>query len=449
MKIFSFLFVFFISSFLLFGQSPNELNETFWKATITGNTNLLLKLKIDKDAFSLTSSKGSAKNIIGTKYVIARLLRKVKQPYAINIKGKCYFRNDTLFLEGKYVSLTSKQNFKGYISNDKLTAKMTRNRMVGQKIPKQKRLSDYYKITLKAIELTEDKLYDPALIKDKKWKSFKKDILKVSKKVFDDYEFQKAYNFRGQSLPFTHYGIMLIPLNKNTNVSSKNKNREKFKITKIDSNTILFTVKTFSADAHEIQPFIDTIRNLNPKNLIIDLRNNPGGSIASALPLASFLTDDTLYGGLFLTQKYFASHRTLPKPEEYRNFTKFDTASYSLIIEGIHKQDGICLVIPPPDKKPYKGKVFVLTNRHTGSTGEPLVYGLKYYKRAVIVGERTAGAMLNGEKFKLTDKFDLWMPTATYYTVDGKKLDKRGVYPDIEVESDKALSKVLEILAKK
>ncbi|NJK95472.1 MAG: hypothetical protein HC905_11675 [Bacteroidales bacterium] len=191
---------------------------------------------------------------------------------------------------------------------------------------------------------------------------------------------------------------------------------------------MLFTVKTFSASAEEIEPYIDSLRNLQRDNLIVDLRNNSGGTIASALPLARFLVKDTLYGGVFITQKYFKIHDQLPSVDDYKKFDIFSEASFELIIKGIHTTEGLCLVVYP-EKNSFSGKIYILTNRYTGSTCEPLVYGLKHSKRATIVGEKTYGGMLNGEKFNITKSFRLWVPTADYYTSDGKRLTGLELHP--------------------
>ena len=51
--------------------------------------------------------------------------------------------------------------------------------------------------------------------------------------------------------------------------------------------------------------------------------------------------------------------------------------------------------------------------------------------------------MLNGERLKLQGKFNLWMPTADYYTADGNKIDKTGVEPNVIVNPNEALEKAL------
>jgi len=261
------------------------------------------------------------------------------------------------------------------------------------------------------------------------------------------------FNMNGRKLPFTHFGISLRVSEKSASgnksqAADQKKQPEKFEIKKVNSETVMFTVRTFSAPADEIIPYIDTLKTLCFSNLIIDLRNNTGGTIASALPLAEYLIQDTLMGGAFLTQKYFLKHSDIPGATSYKNFPLFSEASFSLIINGIHNQEGLCLIIYP-DQNSFKGNLFILTNKNTASTCEPLVYGLKTSKRATVIGEKTYGAMLNGEIFTIGDSFNLWIPTADYYAADGFKIDKVGVTPDIEIEPADALNKALEVIQNK
>ena len=308
----------------------------------------------------------------------------------------------------------------------------------------------FYSIAKSVIDTTEKYLYNPAILKTKEWIDFKTKVLDQSVNFSDDIEFKKMFNSNAAALPFTHYGIHLISRNNMPDQGTQNKNgkQEKFKIRQIDNETVLFTVKTFSASKDEIIPFIDSLKTMNFSNLIIDLRNNSGGTIASALPLAEYLVRDTLYGGAFLTQKYFIKNTELPTTDEYKKFPLFSEASFSMIINGIHNQEGLCLVVYP-DENAFEGKLYVLVNRNTASTCEPLIYGLKSAKRATLVGERSYGAMLNGEEFNINDEFSLFMPTADYYTADGQKIDKAGVEPDIAVDPADALEKTMEIIRDK
>lgn len=427
----------------LYAAEPQNYHNSYWRMTVSGNTDLLLTLHIDGDHFCFSSRKGSTRDLLGARYFLARLTGKVR-PTIVEISGKCHWANDTLKLEGNYISLTSKQVFNGQLVGRKAEAVLSNNRMTGQQLEEARPFADYPSVCRQAIDTTEKMLYNPALLQDKAWKKFKKQVLALSANVQDDYEFEKGYNIHVGKLPFSHYGLSL-KAGDNQSATGSSKSKRKFSIAQPDAHTVLFTVSTFSASAAEIIPFIDTLKTLNKEHLIIDLRNNGGGSIASALPLAAYLCADTLYGGLFLTRRYFSNHTMLPKIADYRNFPLFSEASFQLIIEGIHKQEGLCLMVAP-DQHCFKGKVIILTNRNTGSTCEPFVYGLKQSGRATVVGERTAGAMLNGERFQLTGKYKLWMPTADYYAADGTRLDKTGVTPDCVVAPEKAMEKAMELL---
>jgi len=427
-------------------------DNTYWKATLGDNTLLLLKLHQKGNKFSLTSRKGSSHAILGKRYLLARILGKVR-PYSIEITGSCQIGNDTLYLKGQYSSLTSQQQFKGYLHNGQIKATLTNNVLEAILVTNGAPLKDYHAIAQAAVDTAEMYLYNPTLLKDSRWVSFKKKLLAATKHTADSYEFEKQFNFNVQNLPFSHFGIKANALQQQptggkaaSDIATKAA-KKKFALHRLSETTVQLVVSTFTASAEEITPYIDTLKTLNPKNLIVDLRNNPGGTIASALPLARYLVNDTLMGGVFLTQKYFLKHQSAPQPTDYQKFPLFSEASFPLIISGIHRHEGLCLAVFP-DKQTFKGNLYLLTNGATGSTCEPLVYGLKISGRATVVGERTYGGMLNGESFPIGKEYSLWLPTADYYAADGFKIDKNGVEPNLKVKSDEALSKTLEVVAK-
>ncbi len=308
---------------------------------------------------------------------------------------------------------------------------------------------DYQLLALQAIDTTERYLYNPSLITSDEWRNFKREVLTESASCFDDRGFLTLFNKYGSQLPFTHFGLSLKRVSaQSSDMSTVNRTKpQNFELKVIDSLTVLFTVRSFSAGKEEIEPYIDTLKSMKYSNLIIDLRNNTGGTIASALPLASYLVQDTLYGGAFLTQKYFSKHSQVPSTAEYLSFPHFSEASFALIISGIHNQEGLCLVVNP-DENNFKGNLYILTNRYTASTCEPLVYGLQQSGRAKLVGQKTCGAMLNGEQFIIGGEFNLWVPTADFYASDGYRIDRQGVIPDIVTEPEEALDKALELIGK-
>jgi carboxyl-terminal processing protease len=76
-----------------------------------------------------------------------------------------------------------------------------------------------------------------------------------------------------------------------------------------------------------------------------------------------------------------------------------------------------------------------LVNRASRSGKELIAFGAKKYKLATVIGERTAGAVVAGSLFPLSNG-DLLYLACMSALVDGVKLEGVGVAPDIEVPMD-------------
>jgi C-terminal processing protease CtpA/Prc len=57
--------------------------------------------------------------------------------------------------------------------------------------------------------------------------------------------------------------------------------------------------------------------------------------------------------------------------------------------------------------------------------------------------------MLAALPFLIEGKYYLMIPIADFFTYDGVRLDKNGVFPNFEVKSEDALEKTIEIINKK
>lgn len=102
-----------------------------------------------------------------------------------------------------------------------------------------------------------------------------------------------------------------------------------------------------------------------------------------------------------------------------------------------------------PNARRYLGRVIVLTSHETASACEPLLSALQSHRLATIVGEQTAGAMLNAEKFDLGNRWFAFISTADYCTADGVRLEGAGVTPDVKVPQVSALDTALTLLARR
>ncbi len=136
--------------------------------------------------------------------------------------------------------------------------------------------------------------------------------------------------------------------------------------------------------------------------VIFDLRGNPGGVGAIATTIAGRLCDKA---GSLGTMKMRSSE------------LKF-------------------AVIPQSD--PYTGPVVILIDGLSGSTTEVLSSGMQEMGRAVIVGERSAGAALPSYFQKLPTGALFQFAIADFKTPKGVLIEGRGVIPDVEVKWNRA-----------
>lgn len=104
----------------------------------------------------------------------------------------------------------------------------------------------------------------------------------------------------------------------------------------------------------------------------------------------------------------------------------------------------------------YPGKLVVLTSGASGSAAEILAHVVQFYNRGTVIGRKTAGAVILSRMYKLPGGGRIQIPVQDYVGLDDRRLEGRGVSPDIEVAAasladlranhDPDLSKALEVL---
>ena len=156
----------------------------------------------------------------------------------------------------------------------------------------------------------------------------------------------------------------------------------------------------------------------NTNALIIDLRYNRGGSASMVALLTSYLLP--AYPAVHLTDLYW--HK-----------------------EDRRQQSWTVPHLPAPR---YLDKpVYVITSLETFSAAEEFAYNLQQLKRAVIVGETTAGGANPGSGFRLHDHFWMFIPTGQAISLaTGKNWEGTGVIPDFKVPAELSL-KTAQLLA--
>jgi carboxyl-terminal processing protease len=80
----------------------------------------------------------------------------------------------------------------------------------------------------------------------------------------------------------------------------------------------------------------------------------------------------------------------------------------------------------------WRKPLYVLINGGSRSGKEMVAHAIKKHHRGTLVGERTAGAVVGGRAFLLSDRSLLYL-AVTDVLVDGERLEGRGVEPDVRV----------------
>ena len=79
----------------------------------------------------------------------------------------------------------------------------------------------------------------------------------------------------------------------------------------------------------------------------------------------------------------------------------------------------------------YAGRIAILTDKSTGSAAEIFSHVLQQYKRATVIGQGTAGAVIVSRSYALPGGGRLQVPVSDYIGLDGHRLEGRGVTPDV------------------
>jgi len=135
------------------------------------------------------------------------------------------------------------------------------------------------------------------------------------------------------------------------------------------------------------------------KGLILDLRSNPGGSLAAVCDIAG---------------------KMLPK-----GLIVYTEDKYG------EKQEYTC-----EGKSPIQVPVVVLVNGYSASASEILAGALKDHNIATIMGTTTYGKGIVQRIIGLSDGSALKLTVSKYYTPAGNDIHGVGIEPDIEIEYD-------------
>jgi carboxyl-terminal processing protease len=172
--------------------------------------------------------------------------------------------------------------------------------------------------------------------------------------------------------------------------------RDKIPLTSLDAAYManaevgFIRLNRFAETTHqEFLSALKSLKNKGMKDLILDLRDNPGGLLGSAINIAD---------------EFLSSKQLIVYTEDRNSKTRYTYA----------KSNGVFL----------NGKIVVLINEGSASASEVIAGALQDNDRATIVGRRSFGKGLVQEEMSLPDGSKVRLTTARYYTPTGRSIQK-------------------------
>lgn len=171
----------------------------------------------------------------------------------------------------------------------------------------------------------------------------------------------------------------------------------------LDGNTGYIAVNKFLDPAYVMKTFNAALESfLEADGIVLDLRGNGGGKDLIAMVILGWLAPEKYVAGRIRT-------RGSETPMTVR-----------------------------PRSTTYDGPVAVLTDGLTGSSAEFVAAALQEIGRACIIGTRTKGEALPAQYTTLPNGDVFLYAVADFVTGAGKRLERVGVTPDIEVALTRA-----------
>ena len=431
-----------------------QQNDNIWKSEIDFDSGItfstFLKIENDDNNFIITSPNNADVRMFGGfKARLGRLLGKSpKKGIIVTISGEQ--KGDSLYGSTK-IPVIGQLKFNGIITDKILDGHLTQdNIIIGslKGVKSSENRKNYSRLLPKILNITKNNIYSKKILQTKEWNKHQKKLENLFNKAQDDIELFLGFNMLSSSLSFSHYNLHLGSLDEESETENTENTQETAStiiFEEKNNNTAYLKIKNFSSSQKDLSEIFPKIVEKNYQNLIIDLRDNGGGGIDAAFEFTKHIVKEDIEVGYFVTNKLDYSGFM---PNLFKTLPELQPLSTNEFGQFLRKEKGAKLIFKKPSNESYSGNLYVLTNKNTGSTCEPIAYVLKKKGMATLIGENTAGAMLAASPFKVSEKYILSLPIADFYTFDGNRLEGNGVKPNIETDSEDALKKVMEIINK-
>lgn len=189
---------------------------------------------------------------------------------------------------------------------------------------------------------------------------------------------------------------------KHTTTLQRNNSHPQIVETKLVDGIAIVKLPAFQNNSRE--KLLEGLINLDApiSGILLDMRDNPGGVLTSAVSVASLFMNDT----------------------DVVQVQARQDKSRVLTTQG----DAILKPLP----------MVVLQNRYSASAAEVLASSLQAQKRAIIIGEVSYGKGSVQSVIPLNDEQAVKLTVANYMTASGRQIDDIGVEPDITLSGSES-----------
>lgn len=166
-----------------------------------------------------------------------------------------------------------------------------------------------------------------------------------------------------------------------------------------DNKIFVIEVSSFNDDTRNLfEKAVNEAIKTNPKGIVLDLRNNPGGYLETAVDIASEWIDK----GIVVTEEFSSTNKN-----EFESRGRARLKDYPTV---------------------------VLVNQGSASASEIVAGALQDYGKAKIIGMKTfgKGSVQTVDDFK--DGSSIKITVAKWLTPQGHYINEQGIKPDIEVD---------------
>jgi carboxyl-terminal processing protease len=437
---------------LLVGLSSPAPETTRWRMELRENdgTELSIRMtfRIEGERWELHSRPGAANALINWRQrLLGRLTGKLPPRGALIYgTGRAVASSDSLLLRGDIRSeLLGRRILRGSLRGGRFQGDLIRTsdttnvtgRLDGAPWTSEAPLRNYPAIAQRTRDSIQGLIYDPSIGTRPNMVRFFARFAESAERALDDLDLIAGFVAAQPLIGISHFGFVRNPRIATTPLDSLVAGDRAANTASLvnfslwgDGSVAYLRVRRWDRATPFIRRAFERMDSAGTRVLVLDITGNGGGD-ATALTPATHLFRDTVRAGFLLGRPWYAAHSGPPTPAQIEQFAVIDDEERAKQLLKIVTSEGAAHARFAPRPPYFGGTVYLVVDDGTGSASEFLAYLLKSTKRATLYGRRTRGAVLTALPHPVGDGFIVTVPEADYFTQDGKRLEGKGIHPDV------------------